>query len=236
MDTSLWEIILVLNGCKNPWLEKIQQYITNKEFTSIRLFQTDEPGVSSARNIGLNWAKGEYITFIDDDDIVSNEYLEKLSELAQKDTIAISYTIAFSEKESYIPYYLEKEYKRCANKGKMPFIEAKKFFGGPCMKLIHRSIIGDSKFDCRFKNGEDSLFMFLISNKFKYIEFTDSNAIYYRRIRQESASHTSNRLEIAKNGWFLVKQYHHIFYKGNGYSFLFFITRILGIIHSLFNK
>ena len=39
MDTSLWEIILVLNGCKNPWLEKIQQYITNKEFTN-RVFQT----------------------------------------------------------------------------------------------------------------------------------------------------------------------------------------------------
>ena len=84
--------------------------------------------------------------------------------------------------------------------------------------------------------NKDSYGYKIIKDIKPYIEFTDSNAIYYRRIRQESASHTSNRLEIAKNGWFLVKQYHHIFYKGNGYSFLFFITRILGIIHSLFNK
>jgi hypothetical protein len=39
----------------------------------------------------------------------------------------------------------------------------------------------------RFKNGEDSLFMFLISDKFKKFAFVSKDAVYYRRYREGSA-------------------------------------------------
>jgi glycosyltransferase involved in cell wall biosynthesis len=45
---------------------------------SIIVIHTDNNGVSAARNIGLKAAEGDWITFIDADDIVKDDYLEKL--------------------------------------------------------------------------------------------------------------------------------------------------------------
>lgn len=44
----------------------------------IRVFHKNNGGVSSARNLGLREARGEYVTFIDSDDYVSETYLEHL--------------------------------------------------------------------------------------------------------------------------------------------------------------
>ncbi len=45
---------------------------------SITVIHTDNNGVSAARNTGLKAAEGDWITFIDADDIVKEDYLEKL--------------------------------------------------------------------------------------------------------------------------------------------------------------
>ena len=62
-----YEVIIVLNGCDEPYKSQIQSYIDAKEGFHFSLIQTDVPGVSNARNIGLDKSKGEYISFIDDD-------------------------------------------------------------------------------------------------------------------------------------------------------------------------
>lgn len=53
----------------------------------IRLFNKENGGVSSARNIGLNNSKGEWITFIDSDDWVDRNYLMCLMQCAQHDQV-----------------------------------------------------------------------------------------------------------------------------------------------------
>ena len=233
LDKRLWEVIIVLNGCSDPWETDIKQYIQSHHWTNARLIQTDEAGVSNARNIGLDQAKGEYITFIDDDDYVSPTYLEALQQIADKDTIAASYTVGFSYEQAQLPYYIEKEYDRRAASGKQPFYKAKKYFGVPHMKLIHRDIIGKQRFDTRFQNGEDSLFMFAISPKMRYIHFTDTQAIYYRRFRPGSASNRNNRIQTIRNGIRLIHQYNRLYWRGKGFSFRFYATRIFGIIHTI---
>lgn len=234
LDKRLWELIIVLNGCSDPWKTSIESFLKTHHFTNAQLIQTDETGVSNARNKGLDSAKGEYISFIDDDDYISNTYLEELLKIASPNTVAASYTIAFADCQEYIPYYLEKEYQRCAPRGKQVFYKAKKYFGGPCMKLFHRDIIGDHRFDSRFRNGEDSLFMFTISSRITYIQFTGTDAVYYRRLRDGSASLGQQRVYAFQNRLSLMHAYHTTFWTHpTHYKLQFYLTRLMASIHAI---
>lgn len=62
------EVILVDDGCDEKRLEKYP----------IRVIHQENGGVSSARNKGIDKANGEYITFIDSDDDVSEDYITKI--------------------------------------------------------------------------------------------------------------------------------------------------------------
>ncbi len=42
----------------------------------IKVIHKQNGGLSDARNVGINVAKGEYITFIDSDDWISEKYIE----------------------------------------------------------------------------------------------------------------------------------------------------------------
>ena len=79
-----FEVILVLNGCKEPYDGEIKNYAVNHSQLPLDYIQTDKGGVSNARNIGIDAANGDYITFIDDDDYVSPRYLEALLEVGGK--------------------------------------------------------------------------------------------------------------------------------------------------------
>lgn len=65
------EVILVDDGSKIP-------FKTDK--TWVKVHRKDNGGCASARNIGLIYAKGEYIQFIDADDLVPPYFIEKLYE------------------------------------------------------------------------------------------------------------------------------------------------------------
>jgi hypothetical protein len=101
------------------------------------------------------------------------------------------------------------------------------------MKLIHRDTIGEQRFDTRFASGEDSLFIFAISNRLHKIAFTDTQAVYYRRIRQGSASSTLEWYQRVRNSMRIAHQYTRIYTSGTGYSLSFYITRLLGALRSI---
>lgn len=230
-----FEVILVLNGCTEPWKSQIQKYIDSKmQCMNVKFIHTEQGGVSNARNIALDLAKGEYITFIDDDDFVSPKYFDLLYEKAKADVIPLCYPLSFVDgTKDYVPYYITTQYKEGAEK--FDFVKARRFFAGPVYKLINKDVIGNRRFNTKFRNGEDSLFMFLISDKFKYVSFTNKDAVYYRRLRNNSA--TTNRrtrvkivLNELKRDWVLTKTY---FSNPLKYRLIFYITNILGSIHSM---
>lgn len=235
LDKRLWEVIVVLNGESGEWLKQLNDYQQSHNGINMQVIHTRTAGVSHARNIGLDAAKGEYIGFVDDDDYVSPTYLEALAALATPETVAVSYTIAFDDTHDYIPYYIEKAYHQYAPKGTMPFYAARTYFSGPCMKLIHRDIIGSRRFDPTFRSGEDSLFMFLISNRMQQVRFTGKEAIYYRRIRPGSASQAKSRTQVIQNCLRIMHQYTRIYLHGKGYHLSFYLTRMMGAIHTIIN-
>lgn len=227
-----FEVLVVLNGCDEPWKSEIEQYIEANQLDNFRLIHTLTPGVSNARNLALDAAKGEYIAFIDDDDFVSPTYLDELYERASKEVVALCYPLSFHDgTEDYVPYYITKEYK--TEVGEYPFEIAKRYFSGPVYKMIHKILIGDRRFDTSFKNGEDSIFMFAISDRFKNVAFTSQNAVYYRRLREGSAMlRKKSNSDILNNCINMVLAYTRIYFRHpRRYKLSFYITRVLGAFH-----
>lgn len=235
-----FEVILVLNGCKEPYYSQIQEYI-DKNFVgyNVNFIQTDQGGVSNARNIALDVAKGEYITFIDDDDYISPKFLELLYETASPEIISLCYPYVFNdgepEKQLLCPLttvyneFSTKKQNRLASK-------VRKYFSGPWMKLVPMNFIQDRRFDPRFKIGEDSLFMFLISDKIDAVTFASSDAIYYRRFRNGSAIMQRRKIrERISNNLNLMIAYSNIYFSG-GYSLYFYISRIVASIIQIIGR
>lgn len=71
-----WELILVNDGSKDRSLDICMKYSKNDE--RIHVIDKENEGVSATRNRGIQEATGEYIQFVDCDDYVSNDYLEKM--------------------------------------------------------------------------------------------------------------------------------------------------------------
>lgn len=239
LSKSDFEVIIVLNGCDEPWKTEILDYIgSNLGDMNVKFIHTDKGGVSHARNLGLQQALGKFVAFIDDDDYVSPDYLNEMYEVSSANVVTISKPKAFIDGvDGYISYKMEDVYRRRSMLGIQSLNSARKFFSGPCMKLIPKRIIQNRQFDIRFRNGEDSLFMFLISDKIDKVNYASDKAIYYRRFRENSAVTTKRTFkERLVNSLSLIKEYSQIFFSALGrYNFIFFITRILGALRSVIN-
>ena len=183
-----FEIILVLNGCKEPYDEQIKAYIEQHSDINWNYIQTDMSGVSNARNLALDAATGDYVAFIDDDDYVSISYLNRLFEVANPKVVSLAKPVAFYDESGreWAEYPITMVYNRYVKSKRITPSKVRRYFSGPCMKLIPMSFIQRKRFDKRFTIGEDTLFMFLISDKIKDVCFAESDAVYYRRYREGS--------------------------------------------------
>lgn len=81
------EFIFVNDGTPDNSVKIIKEY--QKKDKRIKLYEKANGGQASARNLGLKYAKGEYIAFIDSDDYVDLELYEKLYNRAKKDDLDI---------------------------------------------------------------------------------------------------------------------------------------------------
>ena len=75
-----YEVILVDDGSTDDSYTKILDW-SRKYPEKIRVFSQNNMGAGPARNRGLDEAISEYITFIDSDDYINNDYLENLKKI-----------------------------------------------------------------------------------------------------------------------------------------------------------
>ena len=76
-----FEVIYVDDGSTDHSAQMLDQLAKGKE--SYVVIHQKNGGVSSARNEGIRRAKGEWLAFIDPDDTVENDYLERMVDMAQ---------------------------------------------------------------------------------------------------------------------------------------------------------
>lgn len=70
------EIILVDDGSTDNTLEKLNEY--KEKYPQIKVYTKKNKGVAHTRNYGLSKATGYYIMFMDNDDYIDNNYVEKM--------------------------------------------------------------------------------------------------------------------------------------------------------------
>ena len=80
---SDYELLLINDGSTDDSDAICREYANT--YSCVRYFAKENGGVSSARNLGLEQAKGEYILFVDSDDYVADNYFTAIS-AAVKDT------------------------------------------------------------------------------------------------------------------------------------------------------
>ena len=107
------EIIVINDGSTDNSLNVIKECSKNDK--RIRLINIQNKGVSAARNLGINEAKGEYICFIDADDYVDTNLIENLQLYFEQDYDLIKYKAVSVDKSGNVLEYFNGETFRLLN-------------------------------------------------------------------------------------------------------------------------
>lgn len=201
------EIILIDDGSKDKSAEICDEYALKDN--RIKVIHKANGGVSSARNEGLKAATGDYITFMDPDDILdANMYLELYnaietnnSDLAmcgykhifEKDElekIVIENNLAKIETESIYPYLL-----KIGSTEKDGNIYTDNIMGCVWRVLFKKEILKGITF-ADLKLSEDLVFIIDVFDKNPKVAIVDKNLYgYVQRISSAMHSFNENKIE-----------------------------------------
>lgn len=228
---DVFELVIVLNGPKEPYFSELEGYLLKSGLT-FKLLYSEIAGVSNARNMGLNYVQKsevEYVMFIDDDDLLSNTTVEDCLKKADGESIIVCNTKTFvndiTEKTGVD--YISHKFKANQNR-EYDIFRYRSFLSSICAKLIPMKVISDFRFNPNYALGEDSLFGFQISCNVDNMKLANETSIYYRRIREGSASRGKRTLGFKiKNYSRLIASYTSIYVSDiKRYNFVFYASRV----------
>lgn len=151
-----FEILLIDDGSQDGSASVCDFYASQD--VRIRVFHKLNEGVSSARNLGLDNARGEYITYIDSDDAVEPDYLEQLLKDFTEDLVICGFKS--TEGSVFIPESVVITEDRMAME--VPIMLENPFLLYTCWgKIFHRKLIEQHqlRFDVRLHLYEDTIFV-----------------------------------------------------------------------------
>ena len=177
------EIIVVNDGSK----DESEKIIKNKKkkYRNILYYKQRNKGVSAARNLGINKAKGEYITFVDADDLVGKYLVERL---VNQITCTHPECIIVSEPTQKI-----NEFEECALGYKKPVVKSissdqaliKLLYpygidNGPCAKLYPTALLKKNLFNIDLSIAEDLELNYRLIKSSKIIKVLNEKLYFYR--------------------------------------------------------
>lgn len=176
----------------------------------IRVIHKKNGGVSSARNVGLKIAKGEYIVFIDSDDYLEKDYIEYyVSILAKTDADVIcglNHFTVWNKKQ-----VKTEEFYSMSNISAMTYIYLEKINVAVWNKIYSKKLIENNKllFDENIWYGEGMLFNIEVLQNAQNV-IVSNKKVYYQTFNPNSAMRDFNLesnlcglkcLDIQKSKW-----------------------------------
>ena len=187
------QLLLVNDGSKDDSLSICLEYASRD--SRIKVIDIDNGGVSNARNTGILNSDGDYVTFIDSDDYVYDDYLETLyTNNTDAHLLMCGYTHITSQERTDVLY----------SKNKIEDLDVSKFFdvymagmmGSPCNKIYDLHFIKQHQllFNRSFTLGEDLLFnlAYIQMKGYRQLRIVNKPILYYDHASEGTLSTTFN--------------------------------------------
>lgn len=184
------EIIVVDDGSKDKTVEILDNY--EKKDSRVKIIHKENGGVSSARNKGLDIAKGDYIGFVDGDDSIEPnmyEILVKLLEEENADIAHCGYQMIFPNRVDYY-YNTGRRKTQTTQEGIKDLLSGKMIEPALYNKLYRRELFNSIRLDEKIRINEDleaNYRLFKNSKKSIYYDVP----LYHYMIRSSSATKTN---------------------------------------------
>lgn len=186
-----FEVLIIDDGSIDNTKDIYTSYV-KKDERFMSFFQKNQ-GPSSARNLGIEKASGNYIAFIDADDHIHANYLQDLINSAISNNAKLTCCGYFElSKYNKEPYPVNDFYKRKEIIDRKAFIQ--NLFNGTSgvlwAKLFDAQIIKENnlQFDPHIKMSEDLVFILEYAFFIDLISVVNKNNYYYNRLNESGIS------------------------------------------------
>lgn len=180
-----FELIIIDDGSPDKCPEMCDNWA--KKDNRIIVIHQKNMGVSAARNAGIKIARGQYFTFVDSDDWISENMIQLLFDLIKKYEADISICnfvktdrkidTTFKQKNQE-KIYTQDEFMKIILK-----IHSNRTIHYPWGKLYKRKVINDKQYPVGIPNGEDVEGMFkAVIRSDKIVETTEIGYFYFENI------------------------------------------------------
>ena len=209
-----WELIAVNDGSRDQTGSVLDALAAGEP--RMRVIHKENGGVSSARNAGLDAAKGEWVFFLDADDLLTEDALSHLLAMTDegKDVVCAAYRMRYLDEGG------REEIYTCADGDLQTVMESlirgDSALNSMCVRLYRRSVIEEHgiRVPLGVKVGEDVLFnleffavarAYAMSDKVIYVyEFGGDSAM--TRARKDVYARNKDMLDgitafLARQSW-----------------------------------
>ncbi len=186
-----FELLLIDDGSSDGSSELCDQLAEKNSIIHVK--HKVNGGVSSARNAGLDVARGDYVVFVDSDDVISNNYLEAFIESSEKADLIIGMIEDLYFDNQGVIVKQKNRHVEAPNCGILAdeYYKLLELLRVPVVKLYKRSILEDYhiRFDENLSLAEDQVFNFSYYKHIKtYALETRSIYKYYHLYESNSLS------------------------------------------------
>jgi glycosyltransferase involved in cell wall biosynthesis len=182
---SKLEIILINDGSKDSSGEICDEYA--RKDSRFRVIHQQNGGVSKARNVGLNVARGEYFSFIDGDDTIDSSYIElMITEMKKNDVDLVRLSWYRGSKRCTYRVSFDNNGKFLVNEENLnDLLWCANIWG-----LFRFESLGAIRFDEHLKYAEDNLFVleYFLRSKHKKMLLVDTPLYHYTIVNSSATN------------------------------------------------
>lgn len=195
-DYKDFELLLVNDGSTDNSVDVASTYLSKKNI-NWRIINKDNGGQSSARNMGLDKANGDYVVFLDSDDVVSEKFLSSLYKEMKED---VDFTFCnYEYVKNQIPPIDNKDLVHCFNQDELleVFLKRKINFVLPSMMFKRDFLVTNNLYlNENIKFSEDQMFIWdVIFKANKSVYLYSKMYGYYLREKSIMTSSPYNKIQ-----------------------------------------